>query len=192
MPIYLQVQLSTQTPLGPGASVQSIRVCEDHLRQTKVFYYPDSTQMCEHPPAGVTRGRRWRYEPFVAAPQAQHLLQPEEEQQEPPPGSEEQQHHLEDTEETAGVRHDWPDSPTEVHVSEIGGLVPCSKAGQTVSSSLSTMNLPASASSLWLHLNRSPGNISPFLFSSFWPRRNRKLSGLRLAVRQEATPPELG
>lgn len=33
---------------------------------------------------------------------------------------------------------------------------------------------------------------SPFLFSSFWLRRNRKLSGLKPAERQEVPPPELG
>lgn len=33
---------------------------------------------------------------------------------------------------------------------------------------------------------------SPFLFSSFWFRRKRKLSGLRFEVRQEAPPPKLG
>lgn len=46
----------------------------------------------------------WKYEPFGAAPPAQHLLQPEEEQQEPHPGSEERQHHLEDTEGILLVR----------------------------------------------------------------------------------------
>lgn len=58
----------------------------------------------------------------------------------------------------------------------------------TTSASSPTRGGAAGASS-WLW---GAAAVSPFLFSSFWLRRYRKLSGLTPAVRQEATPPEAG